>query len=117
MGIAGNRFPLGLLAVFLAAAATVSDIAAAQQDSGEQLVEKARCYTCHSASGESLGPPYLAIAARHAPRRDVMVDVLARKIVNGGGGNWGLVPMVPNQWVTIEEARRMSEWILSLAPK
>jgi hypothetical protein len=30
----------------------------------------------------------------------------------GGGGNWGLVPMVPNQWVTEAEARRMAEWIL-----
>ncbi len=62
-----------------------------------------------------LGPPYAAIAARHAPRSDVMVDVLARKIVDGGGGNWGLVPMVPNQWVSIEDARIMSEWILGLA--
>ena len=43
-----------------------------------------------------------------------MVDVLARKIVDGGGGNWGLVPMVPNQWVPIEDARVMSAWILDL---
>ena len=87
---------------------------AAAQDPGERLVEQARCYACHSETEASLGPPYVAVAARHAPRKAVMVDVLARKIVHGGGGNWGLVPMVPNQWVTIEEARLMSEWILSL---
>jgi cytochrome c len=87
---------------------------ATAQDPGERLVEQARCYACHSLTETSLGPPYVAIAARHAPRKAVMVDVLARKIVHGGGGSWGLVPMVPNQWVTIEEARLMSEWILSL---
>ena len=84
------------------------------QEPGERLIEQARCYACHSLTETSLGPPYRAIAARHAPRKAIMVDVLARKIVHGGGGNWGLVPMVPNQWVTIEEARLMSEWILSL---
>jgi cytochrome c551/c552 len=42
----------------------------------------------------------------------VTVDVLARNIVDGGGGSWGVVPMVPNQWVTVEEARLMAEWIL-----
>jgi cytochrome c551/c552 len=41
-----------------------------------------------------------------------MTEVLARKIIHGGGGNWGMVPMVPNQWLTMEEARSMSTWIL-----
>ena len=85
------------------------------QDDGERLVEEARCYACHHLTDTLLGPPYQAIAARHAPRKDVMTDVLARKIVHGGGGNWGQVPMVPNQWVSIEEARVMSAWILDLA--
>lgn len=81
---------------------------------GAKLVENARCYACHEMSEASLGPPYLAIAARHAPRREVMTEVLALKIVHGGGGNWGLVPMVPNQWVSVEEARAMAKWILGL---
>lgn len=100
-------------AILLVLFAIVGGNSSAQED-GESLVEQARCYACHDTRGVSLGPPYLAIAARHASRKDVMVDVLARKIVNGGGGNWGLVPMVPNQWVTIEEARLMAEWVLSL---
>jgi cytochrome c len=97
----------GLLAV-------LSPLAAAESD-GAKLVEEARCYACHQMTETLLAPPYVAIAARHAPRKDVMTEVLARKIVRGGGGNWGLVPMVPNQWVTIEEARVMSAWILGLA--
>ena len=86
----------------------------AQKD-GERLVTDKMCYACHQLDAASLGPPWRAIAARHAARRDVMVDVLAGKIIRGGGGNWGMVPMVPNQRVSEEEARVLAEWILDLA--
>lgn len=90
-------------------------VSANAQVTGEKLVEAARCYACHQMRETLLGPPYVAIAARHAQNRGVMREVLARKIVHGGGGNWGQVPMVPNQWVTLEEARIMADWILDLA--
>ena len=78
-------------------------------------MEQSRCYMCHQMTDTLLGPPYVAIAARHAANKAVMTDVLATKIVQGGGGNWGWVPMVPNQWVSIEEARVMADWILGLS--
>jgi cytochrome c len=84
---------------------------------GAQLVDAARCYACHQQQESSLGPPYQAIAARHAGNKARMVEVLAQKIVNGGGGTWGAVPMVPNQWVSIEQARVMAEWVLQQGPK
>lgn len=93
--------------------ATLLHAAAQAQQSGETLVDAARCYACHQMSETSLGPPYQAIAARHGGNKDLMIDVLARKIVRGGGGNWGNVPMVPNQWVTIDQAREMATWILN----
>jgi cytochrome c len=86
--------------------------ATAAEPEGAKLFETKRCYICHDRTKVSLGPPLAAIAARHAARRDVMVDVLARKIVHGGGGNWGVVPMVPNQWVSLEEARVLADWVL-----
>jgi cytochrome c len=86
----------------------------AQEDVAALTITK-RCNACHELSDPSLGPPWQAIAARHAARRDLMVDVLASKIVYGGGGNWGNVPMVPNQRVSPIEARRMAAWILSLS--
>jgi cytochrome c len=87
------------------------------QDTGASLIEAARCYICHQSSEASLGPPWQAIAVRLAPRREVMVEVLASKIVRGGGGKWGLVPMVPNQDTSEEKARVMAEWILDQAPE
>jgi cytochrome c len=86
----------------------------AQEDASALVIEK-RCNACHEMSAASLGPPWQAIAARHAARKDVMQDVLATKIVHGGGGNWGNVPMVPNQRVSLEEAKRMAAWILTLS--
>lgn len=98
-----------LLVTFLAAPAFAQDDVAA-------LVIEKRCNACHEMNAASLGPPWQAIAARHAARKDLMRDVLASKIVHGGGGNWGNVPMVPNQRVSLDEAKRMAGWILSLSP-
>lgn len=89
-----------------------SSLAGAAESPGAQLFEVRRCYICHESDKASIGPPLKAIAAKHAARRDVMVEVLARKIVHGGGGAWGVVPMVPNQWVSLEEARVLASWIL-----
>ena len=33
---------------------------------------------------------------------------------HGGAGNWGDIPMIPNERVTLEEARALARWILSL---
>jgi cytochrome c len=84
------------------------------QDDVATLVTTKRCNACHEISDASLGPPWQAIATRHAARKDLMQNVLAVKIVRGGGGNWGNVPMVPNQRVSADEAQRMAAWILDL---
>jgi cytochrome c len=88
-------------------------LTAVAQDDGAALVTAKLCNACHQMDAPSLGPSWQAIAARHAARSDVMVDVLAGKIIRGGGGNWGLVPMVPNQRVDEIEARILAQWILS----
>jgi cytochrome c len=80
----------------------------------EALANSKRCSACHTVEETLLGPPYRAIAARHVAERELNIEVLARKIVHGGGGNWGVVPLVPNEHVTLDEARAIAAWILSL---
>jgi len=80
------------------------------------LLKRKRCHTCHDDSKQLLGPSYEAIGAAYSERKDDMAEVLARKIVDGGSGNWGVVPMVPNEHVTIDEARSMTSWILEFKP-
>jgi cytochrome c len=83
---------------------------------GASLVQSSRCYACHNLTEPLLGPPYRTIAARYAANRDLMTEVLARKIVLGGGGNWGVVPMVPNEHVTAADANTIARWILEQVP-
>ena len=90
-----------------------TDAAAAGTD-GAELVQQRRCYGCHQLTETLLGPSYQAISMRHRGRSEVMVEVLANKIIVGGSGNWGIVPMVPNEHVSLEEARVMARWILNL---
>lgn len=92
----------------LVRAATVAD--------GARLVQERRCYGCHELKRNLIGPSYQAIAVRHAARKDVMVEVLAEKIITGGAGNWGVIPMVPNEQVSQAEARTIARWILNLKP-
>lgn len=101
---------LATLALIIIAAPLLS---AADMD-GAALAEKNRCVACHETDRTLIGPSYKAIAARHSANRDVMVEVLAQKIIIGGAGNWGVVPMVPNEHVSLAEARAISRWILEL---
>lgn len=78
------------------------------------LLRDKGCHACHAVDVMLLGPPYTAIAALHSARKEIMLEVLIQKIISGGGGNWGVAPMVPNDHVTEDEAREMAEWILSL---
>jgi cytochrome c len=104
---------LSLLAgALLPALGAAQDAAAA----GAALAKASRCYSCHDATAQLIGPPYLAIASRYRGDRSVMEVVLARKILLGGGGNWGDVPMVPNEHVKPADALKLARWVLSQAP-
>ena len=48
----------------------------------------------------------------HAGRKDA-VDRLAAKIIKGGSGVWGPVPMPANAQVSDAEAKKLAAWVLS----
>jgi len=81
------------------------------------LVDR-HCNACHAVNDQLIGPPLLAVAARYGAAADQqrIIEVLAEKIRLGGGGNWGVVPMVPNANLSTEEARRLVVQILALKP-
>jgi len=105
-----------LIPLVLLAAAVPASVLGAEQDAGAALAKASRCYSCHDASNMLIGPPYQAIAIRYANDRKVMETVLARKILLGGGGNWGVVPMVPNEHVKPADALLLARWILDQLP-
>jgi cytochrome c len=108
----------GVVAAFAVATALI--VATAQAaDSGAQLSELAlqrHRDECHAVDAQRIGPPFIAVTARHRAEGAAAVEPLAQKIINGGAGNWGSIPMIPNERVSLEEARTLVRWILSLQP-
>lgn len=76
------------------------------------LADKKNCMGCHHASERRVGPSFKAIAAKYAGQSDA-VDKLAQKVIKGGAGAWGAVPMPANSQVSPAEAKQLVAWILS----
>ena len=79
----------------------------------QRLAAAKNCMSCHAADKKLVGPSYKDVAAKYAGQRDA-VDKLAVKIIKGGSGVWGPVPMPANPQLSEAEARRLAVWILGL---
>nr|WP_315030167.1 c-type cytochrome [uncultured Chryseobacterium sp.] len=80
-------------------------------DPGFKLIEGADCLACHKIDAKLIGPSYQDVAAKYT-RADI--DQLAQKIIEGGKGNWGDIPMTPHEGLSKENAKQMVKYILSL---
>ena len=78
-----------------------------------ELAKARNCMACHAADRKLIGPSFKDIAARYASGGEASVKLMAGKIVNGGAGAWGAVPMPANPKVTADEAQRLAQWILA----
>ena len=78
----------------------------------QALAEKKRCTVCHTVNKKILGPSYKDVAARYAGQS--ASQQIADKIINGGGGVWGVVPMPANPKISRADADTLARWILSL---
>ncbi len=68
---------------------------------------------CHTVDRKVIGPAFKDVAAKYAGNKDA-TDVLARKILKGGSGVWGPVPMPANTQVSDAEAKKLATWVLGL---
>jgi len=95
-------------ALLVALAAVVSAPAFANAD----LAQKKNCLACHAVDKKVIGPSYQEVATKYAGQKDA-VDKLTQKVLKGGSGVWGPVPMPANAQVTEAEAKTLVTWILS----
>ena len=77
------------------------------------LATSKNCTSCHAVEKKVLGPSYKEVATKYAGQADA-IDKLAGKIMKGGAGAWGPVPMPANAQVSADEAKKLVTWILSL---
>lgn len=95
--------------LIMAAVAAVSAPAMAD----EALAKSKNCMACHAADKKLVGPAYKDIAKKYAGNAKA-VDMLAAKILKGGSGVWGAIPMPANPQVNEADAKKLANWVLSL---
>jgi cytochrome c len=93
----------------LVAAASVTVPALADQ----ALATSKNCMACHAIDKKLVGPAYKDVAAKYAGDKSAPAK-LAAKIMKGGSGVWGPVPMPANPQVNDAEAKKLVAWVLSL---
>jgi cytochrome c len=77
------------------------------------LATSKNCMACHAVDKKVLGPAYKDVAAKYAGDKTAL-DKLAAKVMKGGSGVWGPVPMPANPQVNEAEAKKLVAWVLSL---
>lgn len=92
----------------LIAAVSVSAPAFADQ----ALATSKNCLACHAIDKKLVGPAYKDVAKKYAGQKDA-ADKLVTKVMKGGSGVWGAVPMPANTQVNEAEARKLVAWVLS----
>ncbi len=80
---------------------------------GIELIAKSDCLTCHKVSEKLTGPAYKDVAAKYANTEE-NVNLLASKIMKGGTGVWGAIPMTPHATLSEADAKQMVKYILLL---
>lgn len=80
---------------------------------GLDLIGKNDCLTCHKIEETLIGPPYREVAKKYAGQANA-VATLAEKVMKGGTGVWGQVPMAAHPNLIKEDAEAMVKYIMLL---
>lgn len=80
---------------------------------GKVLMEASDCKTCHHATNKNIGPPHTDVAKKYE-YTDANVSLLAQRIIAGGSGVWGDVPMNAHPDLSKEDAEKIARYVLSL---
>ena len=77
-----------------------------------QLATAKNCMACHAVDKKLVGPSFKDIAAKYAGQADA-AGKLEAKVLKGGAGVWGPVPMPANTQVTPADAKKLVAWVLT----
>ncbi len=80
---------------------------------GNSLILASDCESCHKVDQPSVGPTYKEIAKRYNDTPDA-VELLTKKIIQGGSGVWGEVSMPAHPAMKESDAKEIVKWILAL---
>jgi cytochrome c len=80
---------------------------------GQALVNESDCKICHHSTNKLIGPAHLDVAKKYEFTQ-ANITLLADKIISGGSGVWGEVPMTAHADISKGDAEKMAMYVLSL---
>ncbi|WEK36823.1 MAG: cytochrome c class I [Candidatus Pseudobacter hemicellulosilyticus] len=91
------------------ATATIS----AEDERALEMISELSCTGCHKLNERFVGPSYTEVANKY-PVSDSTINYLSKKIITGGQGVWGSVPMTAHPDLHIDSAKLMVKYIMTL---
>ncbi len=83
------------------------------EDKALEIVGKSDCVTCHKVNEASTGPAWMDVSKKYE-NTDANVKMLTEKVLKGGSGNWGTIPMAAHPNLSEEDATTIVKYILAL---
>lgn len=120
-----NKFGMAALVVAFLMACASKQESSEQQDEpaqlstsqlaaiGKILVDESDCKTCHHPTNKIIGPAHTDVAKKYE-FNDENIKLLAKRIIKGGSGVWGEIPMNAHPDLSQEDAEKMAIYVLSL---
>jgi cytochrome c len=84
-----------------------------EYDKAISLIANSDCLTCHKVNEKVTGPSYKEVAQKYEAT-DANIEMLSGKVIKGGTGVWGQVPMTPHDSLSVDDAKTMVKYILAL---
>lgn len=110
-----DYLPLGYDQIDAAATHRGADMKAFTS-TGQILLNKNDCKSCHMPNKRSVGPSYLEVAKKYKGKPGA-VESLAQKVIKGGSGVWGDHAMSAHPQLSVTDSRAIVEYILSSGDK
>ncbi|MBC3936148.1 c-type cytochrome [Undibacterium rugosum] len=95
------------------AAALMAVFASGSAMANADLAKAKNCMACHNVDAKVVGPAYKEVAKKYAGDKTAEAK-LVQKVLKGGSGTWGAIPMPANAQVNEAEAKTLVKWILAL---
>jgi cytochrome c len=93
--------------------APAGKVSAVTLEEGKQLLSKSDCLSCHKMDVKIVGPAYIDVAKKY-PATAANYEKLTQKVIAGGAGVWGDIPMSAHPSTPPADVKKMVQYILSL---
>ena len=97
-----------LVSLMACAMASIADA-----NANQELAKAKNCLACHSIDNKVVGPAFKEVAKKYAGDKTAEAKLI-KKVLKGGSGSWGAVPMPANAQVNEAEAKTLVKWVLSI---